>query len=109
MISNNLFTKGMFLGYSILHLLEYGVSGIFAAMTHFKIFPHKTPNPNSMKYSSRHKKWIRYEAKMDDCQVIEDDKKTVGRSCIDCKEKFKAIDEKLKEIDTRILFGCIST
>ena len=39
---------------------------------------------------------------MDDFQVIEDDKKTFGRSCIDCKEKFKAIDEKLKEIYTRM-------
>ena len=94
----------MFLGYSILHLLEYGVSAIFTAMKHFKIFPHKKPSAWSMKYSSQHEKWIRHDAKTekDNCQVIEDDQKALGGSCIDCSEKFKVMEEKMKEIETRM-------
>ena len=42
-LSNNHFLLGIFLGYSILQLLEYGVSGIMSQMVKFQDFLNRRP------------------------------------------------------------------
>ena len=99
---DNLFSIGIFLGYSILQLLEYGVTTVVAQITKFldlkservadreyeRLLTSKSNN-DSQDYG---------ESDRNDYHIIELNQKPMPRAGIDWEERFKAMEQETSEI-----------
>ena len=105
-IFRKLFNIGIFLGYSILQLLEYGVAAIITPMEKFQDFlSRKIVN-------SKCEEHVTLQENMDsqnefvsddnDSHVIETDLEPVVKNYTDYESKFRAIDELIREMGARI-------
>ena len=103
---DDLFNIGIFLGYSILQLLEYGVAAIITPMEIFQEFLSRKIA------SSKRQEHVILQENMDsqnaffsddkDSEVIETDLEPVVKNCTDYESKFRAIDEQIREMKARI-------
>ena len=99
---DNLIFIGIFLGYSILQLLEYGVTTVVAQITKFLDFKserladreYERPltsisNNDSQDYG---------ESDRNDYHIIELNQKPMPRAGIDWEERFKAMEQETREM-----------
>ena len=103
---HDLFNIGIFLGYSILQLLEYGVAVIIIPMEIFQEFLLRkiTHSKREEQVTLQENMDIQNEFASDgnDSQIIETDLDPVVKNYIDYDGKFQAIQKQIKEIKARI-------
>ena len=106
MLFDDFFNIGIFLGYSILQLLEYGVAAIITPMEIFQEFiSRKIANSKREKHGTLQENMYSqndFVSDDKDSQVIETDLKPVVKKYTDYESKFRAIDKQIKEMMARI-------
>ena len=105
-LSNNLFLIGIFLGHSILQLLEYGVNGIISQMVTIQDFLNR--RPDGLKHEGQLTSHENDGCQADeerlkkDCLVIKMAEETTARKPNDYDERLNAIEKGMEEIKTKI-------
>ena len=97
---------GIFLGYSILQLLEYGVRGIISHMVSFQDFlTGRIANLKSDMQSTSHENdssQVEEGNVRNNCQIIEIIQEPTGKNCNDCDGRIKALEEEVWGIKTKM-------
>ena len=99
---DNLIFIGIFLGYSILQLLEYGVTTVVAQITKFLDFKSKRVvdrefyRPLSSKSNNDSQDYG--ECDRNDYHIIELNQKPMPKAGIDWEERFKAMEQETREM-----------
>ena len=92
----------MFLGYSILQLLEYLATAVVTRLEKFhEVLSKQTADckhERNSKSQSKDKTQDTVSFEKNDCHGIELDQKALRRICIDWEEKFKVIEQEMKEM-----------
>ena len=105
-LSNHLFLIGIFLGYSILQLLEYGISGIMSQMVTFQDFLNRRPAglKHERHFTSQENDGCQAdeEGMKKDCLVIDMAEETTGQKFNDYDERLKAIEKGMEEMKTKM-------
>ena len=103
---HDIFVVGIFLGYSLLQVLEYGVAAIVTPMIKChdnlsKRFSNSNRELQSASPSSddSQDKLENYE---NNCGIIELESKTIPGTCIDCEQKFKVIEQEMREMKNEL-------
>ena len=103
---DDLFNIGIFLGYSILQLLEYGVAAIITPMEIFQEFlSRKIANSKREVHVTLRENMDSQDAIVsddNDSHVIETDLEPVVKNYTDYESKFRARDEQIREMKARI-------
>ena len=99
---DNLIFIGIFLGYSILQLLEYGVTTVVAQITKFLDFKNErfadTEYERPLTSKSDNDSQDYGECDRNDYHIIELNQKPMPRAGIDWEERFKAMEQETREI-----------
>ena len=92
----------MFLGFSILQLLEYGVFAIRAPLAAFQdVLSQKIADSrNGAHVTALGHAGI--ENDTDNGQVVDLDREIMARNCTTCEENFKVMEQQFREIKTRM-------
>ena len=99
---DNLIFIGIFLGYSILQLLEYGVTTVVAQITKFLDF--KSERVADREYErlltskSNNDSQDYGESDRNDYHIIQLNQKPMPRAGIDWEERFKAMEQETREM-----------
>ena len=99
---DNLFFIGIFLGYSILQLLEYGVTTVVAQIRKFldfkseRVVDREYERPLLSKSNNDSQDYG--ECDRNDYHIIELNQKPMPRAGIDWEERFKAMEQETREI-----------
>ena len=92
----------MFLGYSILQLLEYLVTAVVTRLEKFhEVLSKQTADCKQERNSTSQAKDKTQDTisnEKNDCRGIELDQQALRRICIDWEEKFKVIEQDTKEM-----------
>ena len=106
MLFDDFFNIGIFLGYSILQLLECGVAAIITPMEKLQDFlSRKIANSKRGEHVSQQENMDsqnEFVIDENDSNVIETDLEPVVENYIDNESKFRAIDEQIREMKARI-------
>ena len=93
---------GIFLGYSILQLLEYGVTTVVAQITKFLDFKSErfadTEYERPVTSKSNNDSQDYGECDRNDYHIIELNQKPMPRAGIDWEERFKAMEQETREM-----------
>ena len=99
---DNLIFIGIFLGYSILQLLEYGVTTVVAQITKFLDLKSERVADREyerlLTYKSNNDSQDYGECGRNDYHIIELNKKPMTRAGIDWEERFKAMEQETREM-----------
>ena len=103
-LSNNLLLIGFFLCYSLLQLLECGVSGIMSQMVKFEDFLNRRPAglKHERQLTSQENDGCQAdeEGMKKDCLIIDMADETTGQKCNDYDERLKTIENVMEEMKT---------
>ena len=106
MVSNNPLFIGIFLGYSILQVLEYGVSGIISQTVMFQDFLARRndnlTHESHLKTPEKDGSQIEDRSVENDIQLIDLVEETMQKTRIECEEKIKAIEREIREIKMKM-------
>ena len=97
---------GIFLGYSILQLLEYGVRCIISQTVSFQDFLARriADLKHVMRSTSQENDSSQVEEGnvQNDSQIIEISQEPTGKNCNDCDGRIQALEEEVREIRTKM-------